>query len=552
MSLRSSGAPQAAKVVKDVTRKSPTRASKYQSALKLSTTPIATEVSNDEALALIIGSKLSKGAYQNIRNLQKKVGATFLPSYEKVLQAKVRCYPSDVTITETRAEVKLQALLDHISARLLQVQHDVIKKLSPQTVSKLRFILKWGCDGSSSQNEYKQKFSDADSSDANVFLTSVVPLQLIAIDIQSNKEIVVWKNPRPSSPRYCRPIRLQFLQENVESTCAEEEYIEAQIASLVSFNIVVDGKEIAVNYELVFSMVDGKVINSVTGTKSSLRCHLCNATSKDFNNIDLVIKKKVNASNLRFGISSLHAWIRFFECFLHIGYKLGIGKWQARTEDEKKTTADRKKAIQKGFKDMLGLKIDFPKQGFGSTNDGNTARRFFEDVSLSAQILGVDETLMRKCHVILQVIASGFPVNVEKFKKYCLEIAKEFVQLYPWYYMPTVIHKILIHGHQIIEWAPLPIGQLSEDAQESRNKDIKNFREGFSRKCSREKSMEDVFHRLLVSSDPLITSLSNMQPKQGKKLSSEALQLLLPPDDSAKQCILDIDNCESASDNNSD
>lgn len=68
------------------------------------------------------------------------------------------------------------------------------------------------------------------------------------------------------------------------------------------------------------------MINSVTGTKSSLRCHLCNATSKDFNDIDLVIKKKVNASNLRFGISSLHAWIRFFECFLHIGYKLGIGK----------------------------------------------------------------------------------------------------------------------------------------------------------------------------------------------------------------------------------
>lgn len=202
---------------------------------------------------------------------------------------------------------------------------------------------------------------------------------------------------------------------------------------------------------------------------------------------------------------------------------------------------------------MLGLKIDFPKQGFGNTNDGNTARRFFEDVSLSARILGVDESLMRKCHVILQVIASGFPVNVEKFKEYCLGVAKEFVQLYPWYYMPTAIHKILIHGHQIIEWAPLPIGQLSEDAQESRNKDFKNFREGFSRKCSREKSMEDVFHRLLVSSDPFITSLSNMQPKQGKNLSFEALQLLLPPDDSANHCILDItENCESPSDNDSD
>ena len=101
--------------------------------------------------------------------------------------------------------------------------------------------------------------------------------------------------------------------------------------------------------------------------------------------------------------------------------------------------------------------------------------------------------------------------------------------------MPTVIHKILIHGHQIIEWAPLPKGQLSEDAQESRNKDIKNFREGFSRKFSREKSVQDVSHRLLVSSDPFITSLNNVQPKQGQSLSSEALQLLLPSDGSTNQ-----------------
>ena len=110
---------------------------------------------------------------------------------------------------------------------------------------------------------------------------------------------------------------------------------------------------------------------------------------------------------------------------MHIGYKLGIKKWQARTEDERKTIADRKKAIQKGFKDVLGLKIDFPKQGFGNTNDGNTARGFFQDESLCTQNLGVDERLMRECHVILQVIASGFPANVEKFKEYCLEIAKK-------------------------------------------------------------------------------------------------------------------------------
>jgi hypothetical protein len=28
------------------------------------------------------------------------------------------------------------------------------------------------------------------------------------------------------------------------------------------------------------------------------------------------------------------AWIRFFECCLHLSYKLGIKKWQARTTEE--------------------------------------------------------------------------------------------------------------------------------------------------------------------------------------------------------------------------
>lgn len=39
-------------------------------------------------------------------------------------------------------------------------------------------ICKWGCDGSSGQSEYKQKFNEENNSDANIFLTSFVPLQL--------------------------------------------------------------------------------------------------------------------------------------------------------------------------------------------------------------------------------------------------------------------------------------------------------------------------------------------------------------------------------------
>ena len=86
---------------------------------------------------------------------------------------------------------------------------------------------------------------------------------------------------------------------------------------------------------------------------------------------------------------------------------------------------------------------------------------------------------------------------------------------------------------------------MSEDAQEARNKDVKNYRENFSRKFSRTATMEDVFHRLLVTSDPFISSLSKIYPQQKKSLSTEALKLLSCENVIVNDCISE-DDSESA------
>lgn len=119
---------------------------------------------------------------------------------------------------------------------------------------------------------------------------------------------------------------------------------------------------------------------------------------------------------------------------------------------------------------------------------------------------------MKRFHVILQVISCGFAINIPKFRDYTEITARQFVDLYGWYYMPTTVHKILIHGPQIIDSLILPIGQMSEEAQESCNKYIKEFRRDFSRKCDRAQTMEDVFCRLLITSDPLVCSLRKVPP----------------------------------------
>jgi len=44
------------------------------------------------------------------------------------------------------------------------------------------------------------------------------------------------------------------------------------------------------------------------------------------NDIEKMILKNDMTGRYSYGLSSLHAWIRFFECLLHIGYKMTLEK----------------------------------------------------------------------------------------------------------------------------------------------------------------------------------------------------------------------------------
>ena len=57
------------------------------------------------------------------------------------------------------------------------VQSDVIKSLPENKLDDLELICKWGCDGTTGQSTYKQKFSDGDGNKlyANILFISLVP-----------------------------------------------------------------------------------------------------------------------------------------------------------------------------------------------------------------------------------------------------------------------------------------------------------------------------------------------------------------------------------------
>ena len=47
-----------------------------------------------------------------------------------------------------------------------------------------------------------------------------------------------------------------------------------------------------------------------------------------------------------------------------------------------------KKRIQDKLHEEIGILVDAPTQGSGNTNNGNTARRFFENVNIFSRVTG--------------------------------------------------------------------------------------------------------------------------------------------------------------------
>lgn len=170
--------------------------------------------------------------------------------------------------------------------------------------------------------------------------------------------------------------------------------------------------------------------------------------------------------------------------------------------------------------------IDQPKQGEGNTNDGNTARRFFSDPETAASITGVDVELIKRFKIILEVISCSKQIDSKKFGQYANDTAKMYNQKYGWRNLPSTVHKILYHGEQIIQHSMLPIGDLSEEAQEKRNKDYRFFREHNTRKMSMYCTNEDLINVLLSTSDPYISSIRQKWKSSNIELDEEAKQLL--------------------------
>jgi hypothetical protein len=175
-------------------------------------------------------------------------------------------------------------------------------------------------------------------------MTSLVPIQLYGLQKNNNEKIIIWKNLRPSSTRFCRPVRFLFEKETLDIIKNEVLYIENQIKNREPTKVIVGSLNLKINNKLLLTMIDGKVCNAITETSSQV-CYICGVFPKNMNNIDFIKNRTNNVSTYSFGLSTLHSHIRFFECLMHILYRLEMKKWQMRSKEEKKLFQNRKTYI---------------------------------------------------------------------------------------------------------------------------------------------------------------------------------------------------------------
>ena len=115
-----------------------------------------------------------------------------------------------------------------------------------------------------------------------------------------------------------------------------------------------------------------------------------------------------------------------------------------------------------------------------------------------------------------------------KIIEYAKKAAKLYVQLYSWHPTLPTMHTILIQGSHYIRAIYIPIGELSEEATEACNKQFHLFWQILSRKFSWISCNHDVFNRLLLSSDSILTGMRPIIRKKSKSFFKETLEILLP------------------------
>ena len=187
-----------------------------------------------------------------------------------------------------------------------------------------------------------------------------------------------------------------------------------------------------------------------------------------------------------------------------------MGKGKRLTQYQKEKITEAKKELIEKAKTNCKLLLDSPKTTGGSSDDGNTARRFFaaENRELVLSLFkgtvhekAVISKLLQKFSIILRLISSKKKIDADLL----------LCETFPWISVSTSIHRLLGHSAERIRLNQgFGLGLVSEEGLEAIHKLVRRFRELGARKTSLEDNIQDVFTHLFIRSDPTIRSYNRL------------------------------------------
>eukprot|EP00096_Caligus_rogercresseyi_P010918 TRINITY_DN4121_c1_g1_i3.p1 TRINITY_DN4121_c1_g1~~TRINITY_DN4121_c1_g1_i3.p1 ORF type:complete len:464 (-),score=57.80 TRINITY_DN4121_c1_g1_i3:214-1605(-) len=246
--LRNDGKEDMAVVIEEAS-KSPTRPSKIRRlsgiASSLDKAPprdlaLPTKISDDDALAHLFYTDMTRDAYVANRLMCKSHGADIWPPYGNLQEAKKLCRPANITYEECAVIVPLRERLLHNDGRFVQVFYDQIEEhlqnVEDGGTLTIEVEEKIGFDGSTGNSIYNQKFgsNDPEACEESLLSTCLVPLQY-----RTSNGQVIFTNPVPQGVTFCQPVRLEYKKETQAASKQIDNWIDAEVAALAEDPIII-------------------------------------------------------------------------------------------------------------------------------------------------------------------------------------------------------------------------------------------------------------------------------------------------------------------------
>ena len=383
---------------------------------------------------------------------------------------------------------------------------EVINNLSS---NQLVIVGKVGGDGCGANNEFSNKETCEEKRDSS----SLYSVGFTLLEIKTVNGEKVYECEKPNSPHNVRNLFLSYCSESRQIVTDTYNSLQEQFLNLLPIVIEVGQKNFQIHgfghSQIFFCMIDGKAssfisqyIKGKTSNLSTMCCFLCGKSKVHFLR-DLDGNQEIDQNLLDLGISPLHCELRCFEFLFNMGIRGQTSEKITLTSD---TFKNLKSIAQEKFAQRLHIQVFKIRHGFGSTNTGRTAREFFQNAAISAEILQLPIEIIEGFRDLLSILKSNDcgedrihdfeEIRDTLFKK--IQVHPSFVK----YGLTPTVHRILEHGAQFLRHFPIGIGKLSESALESRHKYLKKYRRFNSFQGSLAKNLQDIFARSLFSSDP--------------------------------------------------